>query len=412
MPVSAPVLVPGALAGFGSGPLPVGARSAMLITLDYQLRVARARSIGYPGATDMDFADLGVLHERLVNNVGDPESDGRWRGHSKDVEREVIAAFAGLFGGSPDRTWGYVSAGGSSEGVLHGVWLGRERLPGARVYHSRAAHYCVPKAAHLLGLEASVVGVDDGGQILYDGPDSLAAALHPHRDRPALVVATAGTTMTEAVDDVASIHEVLDAAGVPDRHIVIDAALSGPALALDGGPTARLLAEHGGWGRADADAVCFSSHKSLGTPHVSGVVLTRREHTTRVLRAVDYLGGTDATISGSRSGQAPVELWHVLATLGPDGLRQRAHAARAVAEHTVTHLTDLGWPAWRHPHAWTVVLAQPPADLAERWQLATSSGRSHIVCAPGITTALIDKFVAELAATTHEATTHEEVQSA
>lgn len=383
----------------------------MLATLDHELQAVRARSIGYPGATDIDFSDLGVLHTKLINNVGDPETGGRWRGHTKDIEREVIAAFATLFGGHPDSTTGYVSTG-SSEGVLHGMWLGRERLRGARVYHSAAAHYCVAKAAHLLDMEASVVAVDNGGQMVYDGSTGLAGALHPHRDRPALVVATAGTTMTEAVDDVASVHEVLDAAGVPDRHVVVDAALSGPALALDGGPTARLLAEHGhrdhDRGRVDADAVCFSGHKSLAIPHPCGVVLTRREHVEQVAREVDYLSGVDTTISGSRSGQAPVELWHVLATLGPDRLRARAHAARRVAEDTVTRLTEVGWRAWRHPHAWTVVLDEPPAGLADRWQLATSTGRSHIVCVPGVTPELIRKFVAELTATI----THEEAHSA
>ncbi len=360
-----------------------------------RLAQARRRSIGFPVAVDIDYSPVLELHERFVNNIGDPESAGRWPCHTKDVEREVLAICADMFGGSLARSWGYVTAGGSTEGVLHGMWLGIERYPTARVYHSTAAHYCVPKAARLLRAPTTAIGVDEGGQMLYD---DLARAVAAHPDQPSLVVATAGTFLTEAIDDIASVHEVLTEARSPARHIVVDAALAGPALALDGGPTAHLLAEHGGGSRADADSVCFSGHKSFGAPHVSGVALTRRHHVEHLARRVDYLDGHDTTIAGSRPGQAPVELLHALYTIGLDGLRARARRARDVADHTIDRLHQLGWPAWRHPHAWTVVLREPPPRLAARWAIPTSGGWAHIVCAPGITRGLIDEFVTELSA--------------
>ena len=202
---------------------------------------ARGRVLGFPAASDIDYRLSGDLLAGLVNNLGDPERPGRWPVHVKDLEHEVVATLLEWFGGHPDRCWGYVTAG-SSEGVLHGLWLGRERYGGnARVYASAAAHYCVAKNAHLLGMPVSLVEVDAGGRIR---PDRLAAAAAADRDRAALVVATVGTTMTEAVDDIAAVHAALDEAGIgARRHIVVDAALSGPALALEGGPVAALLAD-------------------------------------------------------------------------------------------------------------------------------------------------------------------------
>jgi histidine decarboxylase len=357
-----------------------------------ELARARRRSIGFPVATDVSFTDLLPFHSALCNNVGDPESEGRWRCHTKAVERDVIAAFTGLFGGTTRDSWGYVTGGGSTEGVLHGMWLGIERHPAARAYFSAAVHYAAPKAARLLRAPVAVIPAGPGGEMRYD---ALAAAVADHPGSPAIVVATAGTTMTEAVDDVAAIHAALTDARAVGRFVVVDAALSGPALALDGGPTAHLLADHGPHG--GADHLCFSSYKSFGVPHVSGVALTRRRHVQHLARRVDYLAGTDTTISGSRSGHAPLELAHVLATFGWDGLRARSHQARQVAKHTVTRLNAVGWAAWRHPHAWTVVLPAPPEDLAARWSLPVSGGVAHIVCAPGIGTDLIDEFVTELA---------------
>ena len=377
--------------------------------LGERLAAARGRVIGFPVARDVDFGPLQPLHAGLVNNIGDPETPGRWPSHTHDVELDLVAFFIELFGGTRRTTWGYVSGGGSSEGVLHGMWLGREHQPAARVYHSSAAHYCVAKAARVLGLdEVSVVAADAAGAMDLD---ALAQAVRPHRERPALVVATLGTTMTEAVDDLPGIHAVLDNARLPGRHVVVDAALSGPALALDGGPTAELLTPRTGCGSDTsgmgggpgwADGVCFSTHKSFGTPHVGGVVLARREHVARIARPVDYVASLDATVGGSRSGQTAVELAHALDAIGGPGrhvdrLRARVRAARAVAAHAVTELRAVGWPAWRHPHAWTVVLdVAPPESVTTRWGLPVSQGRAHLVCAPGVERALVDAFVDDL----------------
>lgn len=353
---------------------------------------ARHRNIGFPVATDVSFTELLPFQADFINNIGDAESEGRWPCHTKLVERDVIAAFTALFGGTTRDSWGYVTGGGSTEGVLHGMWLGIERHPAARVYFSTAAHYCIPKAARLLRAPVAVIPTDPGGEMRYD---ELAAAVRANPGFPAIVVATLGTTMTEAVDDVDAIHAALTDARAVDRFIIVDAALSGPGLALDGGPAAYLLGDHGP--RGGADHVCFSSHKSFGAPHVAGVALTHRAHVEHLARRVDYLAGTDTTISGSRSGHASLELAHVLATFGLDGLRHRSHAAREVAEHAVTRLNGIGWGAWRHPRAWTVVLPEPPAELAARWSLPVSGGVAHIVCAPGVGADLIDEFVTELA---------------
>jgi histidine decarboxylase len=362
-----------------------------------ELARARRRCIGFPVATDVSFTDLLPFQAAFINNISDPESESRWPVHTKPVERDVIATFVGLFGGSTRDSWGYVTGGGSTEGVLHGLWLGIERQPAARIVFTSAAHYAVPKAARLLRAPMTVIPTDPRGEMRYD---ALTAAVADHPEAPTIVVATAGTTMTEAVDDVAAIHAALDEARAIDRFVVVDAALSGPALALDGGPTAHLLADHGP--RGGADHICFSAHKSFGAPHVAGVALTHRRHVQQLARRVDYLAGTDTTISGSRSGHAPLELAHVLATFGLDGLRARSHAARTVAEHAVTRLGGIGWGGWRHPHAWTVVLDAPPEDLAARWSLPVSGGVAHIVCAPGVTTDLIDEFVGELAASPNQ----------
>jgi histidine decarboxylase len=352
--------------------------------------------IGFPAATDIDFQAVADLHDGIINNLGDPERDGREPRNSKAIERELVGELIRLFGGDLGECWGYVTQAGSTEGNQYGLLLGREHFPDAVMYFSAAAHYSVPKAGHLLRLSADavVVPADRRGEMDYD---ELARAAATRANRPAIVVATAGTTMTEAVDDVARIHAALDDAGVADRHIHVDAALAGVPLALDGGPTAQLLSHPAAdTGRLDADSVCISGHKFFATPHISGVVLTRRQHVERVTRAVDYINGYDATISGSRSGHSAVELWYALTSLGWGGHRRRVAESRALAAYLETRLATAGWTAWRHPHAFTVMLHSPPRALSERWSLATSGGWSHIICVPGLTRTTIDRFLGEL----------------
>jgi histidine decarboxylase len=232
-----------------------------------------------------------------------------------------------------------------------------------------------------------VVRADDSGQMDYD---DLAEQLVRHGGGSVVVVATAGTTMTEAVDDTRRIHTVLDAAKVRNRFVHVDAALAGIPLALVD-PHQRP-----GFDFTDgADTVAVSGHKFLGCPFPCGIVVARSGHRGV---AVDYLDSLDTTISGSRSGHTPLMLWHALTRHGIEGLRARATSARDLAAYTTRRLTDLGWEAWRHDHAFTVVLKTPPAAVTDRWVLAsTHDGWSHIICMPGVTRTQIDGFVHDLA---------------
>jgi histidine decarboxylase len=103
-------------------------------------------------------------------------------------------------------------------------------------------------------------------------------------------------------------------------------------------------------------------------------------------------------ITGSRCGLAATLLWHAIALHGRKGHRWRASEVRTLAAYAVYQLTAAGWPAWRHPHAFTVVIPTPPEPVRKKWLLATDGDTSHIICMPGITRGQIDAFVADVAA--------------
>ena len=352
--------------------------------LTHRLQTATPTSIGFPAAVDGDFRPAAPLLGYLLNNLGDPYMDGRYPGHAKDFERDVLAYTANLFR-APTAWSGYVTSGGS-EGNLYGLHLARTRHPNGVVLHSKAAHYSVGKAAHLLRMPTTVIDTTATGEIDYQHLRAVARYL----DRPVIVVANIGTTMTEAIDDITRIHTALDQANVTDRYVHADAALTGIPLALTRG-------QRPGFDLADgADSITISGHKFLGTPLPCGIVIAHRHHTDRLATMISYIGTADTTITGSRSGHAAVMLWMAIHHHGTQGLRLRAEHGRDLAAYTVDRLTGIGWPAWRNPHALTVMLRTPPPEVAERWPLATADGWSHIICMPGITRHQIDAFIADL----------------
>jgi aromatic-L-amino-acid/L-tryptophan decarboxylase len=189
------------------------------------------------------------------------------------MENMVLRWVADLVG-YPAGAGGNIASGGSLAN-LAALVTAREAhgLKGADyanavVYLTDQAHHCIEKALRVAGMgEAPVrrVAMDEGYRMR---PEALAEAMAADRARglrPWLVVATAGSTDTGAVDP-------LDAlAGIAEREgcwFHLDAAYGGFFL----------LTEHGRRvmrGIERSDSVVLDPHKSLFMPWGSGIVLVR-----------------------------------------------------------------------------------------------------------------------------------------
>src|SRR5260370_15787782 len=86
----------------------------------------------------------------------------------------------------------------------------------------------------------------------------------------AIIVATIGTTMTEARDNVSEILKALKAAGTQKYFIHSDAALAGPYTALTDPDHPFDFAD-------GADSVSVSGHKFIGSPMPCGVIIVHKK---------------------------------------------------------------------------------------------------------------------------------------
>jgi sulfinoalanine decarboxylase/sulfinoalanine decarboxylase/aspartate 1-decarboxylase len=230
---------------------------------------------------------------------------------------------------------------------------GRDRGLGGTpltVYTSAEGHYSVRKNAGILGLgrdRVRLVPVDSRGRM---DVAALARRIEQDRERglrPALVNATAGTTVRGAFDPLAEIAAVAREHGV---RLHVDGAFGG-SLALSA--TRRSLLDGAGL----ADSFSWDPHKMMGVTLQCSVLLVARrgELAASLDETADYLyqADDDELNPGHRSIQCGrrndvLKLWAAWLRLGDRGWEARlerqlalaARAAQRVAADPALHLLE------------------------------------------------------------------------
>lgn len=187
------------------------------------------------------------------------------------LESQVLCWFAAM-AGYPAAARGVLTSGGSIANMLALV-AAREKVLGDAfgdgvIYVSDQVHHSITKAARLVGFATRQVRLVDTGDGLALSGERLAAAVAADRRaglRPAIVVASAGTTNTGLVDDLDGIAEV---ARRERLWCHVDAAYGGFFLLTERGRR-RLK------GIARADSIVMDPHKGLFLPYGTGCVLVR-----------------------------------------------------------------------------------------------------------------------------------------
>ncbi|WP_089790463.1 histidine decarboxylase [Chryseobacterium wanjuense] len=357
----------------------------MLDAYMHSLAEKASLSIGYPFATDFNYEELHSLLRYPLFNLGDPFMESNYGVNSFTMEREVIDFFADLFHAPKDNYSGYITSGGS-ESNLYGLYMARELHPNGIVYYSSDSHYSIPKSIRLLNMKSIEVGSTQNGEIDYD---DLFLAVEQNRHLPAIIVANIGTTMTEAKDDLSKIRSILQKLVVESHYIHCDAALAGAYLPLlEGG--SKFDFSNG------ADSIACSGHKFIGSPIPCGVVVVKKDNKERLSHYISYIESVDSTITGTRNGLSSVFLWYAIRHFGKEGLLQRAEECLSLAKYTYHRLLENNIDSYYNENAITVLFEKPSELLCQKWQLATKSGFSHLICMPGISKDQIDRFIEDV----------------
>jgi len=218
----------------------------------------------------------------------------------------------------------------------------------AVAYVSDQAHSSVARAARALGMrpdQLRVLPSDDQHMMRLDALAGSLDADARHGRRPYLVVASAGSTNTGAIDPLEEIVELCSQFGA---WLHVDAAYGGFAVLTERGR--RWLK-----GIELADSITLDPHKWLYQPYECGCVLVRQGERLKAAFAVtpDYLkdaspvGGelnfSDLGLQLTRYSRA-LKLWLSLGYFGVDAFRDAIHRSldlAAAAEAMIVERPEL-----------------------------------------------------------------------
>lgn len=315
----------------GVAPARLLADAAELL-LTHSLHNGHPRFMGYITSSAAPIGMLGDLLASAVNaNVG------AWTLSpvASEIEGQTVRWIADLVG-YPTEAGGLLVSGGNVANTTC-FWAARVAAGGPelrsagrpadgqplKVYATREAHTWLHKAADVSGVGTDAIRWIPTDETLRMDVDALARALDTDRAdgaRPMMVVATAGTVSTGAVDPLRAIAEVCRTRGV---WLHVDGAYGGFAAML---PDAPEELHH----LSLADSLALDPHKWLYAPLEAGCALVRDARHLREafsyhppyyhfgVEATNYL---DLGIQNSRGFRA-LKVWLALQHAGRAGYRR------------------------------------------------------------------------------------------
>lgn len=351
---------------------------------DYCVREAD-HFLGYPCTREFDYTPLYEFLSYPLNNVGDPYSSSNFHLNTHEFEKEVLSFYGELIDAPHDKTWGYVTNGGT-EGNMYGVYLAREIYPDGIVYYSEDTHYSVAKILRMVHAKNIMIRSQPNGEIDYD---DLAETINIHREAPPIIFANLGTTMKGAVDDIRKIRKILAEKVITKYYIHADAALSGMILPFVDEPQPFRISD-------GIDSISVSGHKMIGSPIPCGIVLAKKNNVERIARSVEYIGSFDTTISGSRNAISPLFLWYAIKTRGFEGFKVITQQCFEIADYAIAQFQSVGLDAWRNKNSITVVFPSCSLNSLKRWQIAVHKGCAHIITMPHVGKHHIDRILKDI----------------
>ena len=267
---------------------------------------------GFMGWVQGGGTPVGMLAEMLAGGLN---ANLGGRDHMPiEIEREVADWMRQLFGFPQGATGLMVT--GASEANFIGVLVARQRalgpegrilgLGGRRLtaYAATGVHGCVPRAMEMAGLGTEALRrlpVDSHHRI---NVAALVAAIQADREAghsPFLIIASAGTVDTGAIDDLDALADIAEAEGL---HLHVDGAY-GALGVLSAAIAPRLK------GLERADSIAFDFHKWGQVPYDCGFALVRDGALHRATFAAEA-----AYLSRETRGLAAGDFWPC--DYGPD----------------------------------------------------------------------------------------------
>ena len=256
-------------------------RETVSLLTDHSLYNGHSRFFGYITSSA---APIGALADLLASSINPNLGGWQLSPMASEIERQCVRWIAEMLGYPVDGTGMLVSGGNMANFVgflaarraKAGEEIRQNGIPGSRLlaYVSTETHTWIQKAADMFGHGTESIrwiGVDRKLRIDIDALRRQIDSDRAAGDRPFLLVGTAGTVSTGAVD---SLPEMARVAREHDMWFHADGAYGAFAAVVSDRPAALDAL-------GEADSVAVDPHKWLYAPLEAGCVLVRDRNALR-----------------------------------------------------------------------------------------------------------------------------------
>ena len=338
-----------------------------------------------------------VHHIPFLLHLGNPLIvEPFWESQCMQEEKSLVKELIAPWGGTQDNTWGYIATGGTESNVAAiKIALMRFKPQKPILLFSTETHYSIEKILDLC-MHSFIACVKcpttANGQIDHTRIQNILSPFYCP-ETPVVVIATLGTTMKGASDDIPSILKVLLEMGVRREKLFVhvDAALSGGFWHLDKGHYPYQL------GR-EIDSIAISGLKWYGSDVCSLFALYQGDGGTNLGEYFQCVKTRDPGISGCRNG-FPVISWKI--RLLQFDWQKEYDKCKEIVIVAVKRFTELGVETLVNQVSLIVCFPAPPQEITKKYCLPTYNDQhlgsiSHIVVLPHVTECVIDSFFIDL----------------
>ena len=320
-----------------------------------------------------------------------------WRAQNHQEEKSLIEKLIAPWGGTNLNAWGYISSGGSESNLATIKFSLRQFRPQKPILlFSSETHHSIRKFFPLYKNSFSAcvnVPTYANGEMAYTLIRNILGESYHSPDTPIVVIATLGTTMKGASDDILQIRDVLLDIGVDKNKLYIhaDAALNGGFWHLDNGHYQYQLGK-------DINSLSISGYKWYGSDVCSLFACHIVDSGIKSGNTFEEIETADLSISGSRNG-FPVISWKIR-LLQFDWQREYDTCQEMVRE-SVIRFTKLGVETLVNPFSITICFPAPTLKIICKYALVTHCDEhlgniSRIIVLPHVTRDVLDSFFKDL----------------
>lgn len=320
----------------------------------------------------------GVIADALAA-VYNPQLGAWWFSPAaNEMEKHCLAFISRKFGFDPGEVFSCFTSGGSESTASAVLCALIKRFPNygqeglvrfvrqPRIYVSKEAHDSIVKIAHQTGLGRNAVSripadsnhcLDMNSLIRQMAEDSKSI------DEPFLVVATAGTTATGAIDPLSELAEFCKSENL---WLHVDAAWGGGFVFSQ--KTNNYLK-----GIDSVDSITWDPHKSLPIPTGAGYFLCKHKDTVKKTFNINtsYVpdeveGQVDLYKAGLQWSRRFIGLkvFMTIAELGEQGMASMINHQFAMGQYLLKRLREKGWTIVNNTPLPVVCFSHPDPDAS------------------------------------------------